>query len=204
MLAARSAASGLDAWSAASGAITAWSALGSLWTRSALGAFGAWSALGSLWTWSALGAFGAGPAIGSVRRGGAILRSRTTGGALGAVTAAFAVSSLAVTARAAPSLGRVGHDHVRAGLDGRNEFDAFVAGVEGRRGLGRHHREDLDALHHLFDIGPIHVAHDRASGHQGCAEHSLREFCARGAPRCDVALQASDFDLNSARHRFPI
>jgi hypothetical protein len=78
-----------------------------------------------------------------------------------ALTTPRAAFAGAVAPRATTALRRVGDHHVRTLLGGRNKFNALVAWVEWRSGLGCHHREDLNALHILFDVSAIDVADDR-------------------------------------------
>jgi hypothetical protein len=67
--------------------------------------------------------------------------------------------ALAITTRT-PALGGVGDDDVRTLFRGRNQFESFVTRIKRGGGLRRHDREHLDALHVLFDVGAIDVAHD--------------------------------------------
>jgi hypothetical protein len=125
----------------------------------------------------------------------------TPGRTFGALAATLTVVAVVSTT---PTLGCVGDDDVGTLLGGRNEFETFVARVEGRGALGRHDRQHLDALHVLLDVGAVDVAHHGAARYQRGVEDTLRELGASGAPRRDVALQTGYFDVNAPRHRAPI
>jgi hypothetical protein len=129
----------------------------------------------------------------------------TSRSALATARAAFTTSGTtlagAVAPRATTALRRVGDYNVRTLLGGGDKFDALVAWVERRSGLGRHHREDLDALHVLFDVSAIDVADNRPARNQRGTEHALGQFRACCAPRGHFTVQAGDLDLNATRHR---
>ena len=113
--------------------------------------------------------------------------------------------SVAVTvASRSPALGCVGHHDVGYGLGTGKQFDAFPTRVKGRRRLGGHHGDHLEALHVLLDIGPVDTSDDRATRHEVDVQHPLGHLRAGGAPRGDLTLQTSNFDLDATRHRATI
>jgi len=78
-----------------------------------------------------------------------------------------------------------------------NEFDALVARIDGRCGLGRHDRKNFNTFHVLLDICAIDVADDWSARNERCVKYAFRQFGASRTPRCHVAVQACDFNLNT-------
>jgi hypothetical protein len=121
-------------------------------------------ASGSLGTRSALGTVGPRTPRWTFPGGGGVFSILTGGGSLGARTGA-GVSMFTVAARAT-AFGGVGHHHVRTLLGLGDEFQAFVLGIYGRRGLRCGNGEYFDALHVLFNVSSIDATNHRSTGYE--------------------------------------